>query len=206
VPRHGVHVDGAGRREVKFTRRTFRWRDGRGRRPSQRAIPAGRLLRRPSRITWSEAAISPRRNGGAEISAEEHQEKKRKTDCGGWRARLRCRRFEIENAERAEEHHSGSGDVFPTANRQVICAGVLSADCSDRVDLLFGQVTVAVNLDAAPRRPICDVEALLKISQWAVPVGQRVHGGLPGGPLHHLNLPALGFRSSAMRVSGSGYL
>jgi hypothetical protein len=43
-------------------------------------------LRRPARITWSEAAISPRSNGDAEISAEEHHEKKRQTDGGGWRA------------------------------------------------------------------------------------------------------------------------
>jgi len=40
-------------------------------------------LRRPARITWSEAAISPRSKGDAEISAEEHHEKKRKTDSGG---------------------------------------------------------------------------------------------------------------------------
>jgi hypothetical protein len=77
----------------------------------------------------SEAAISPRRNGYAEISAEEHQEKKRKTDCGGWRARLGCRRIEIENAERAEEFHSRFGDVFPlTANRSsYLCGGLLAA-------------------------------------------------------------------------------
>src|SRR5271166_5920597 len=65
-------------------------------------------LRRPARITWSEAAISPRSNGDAEISAEEHQEKKRKTDGGGWRA---FPMPPLENAERAEKLHSGSGCV-----------------------------------------------------------------------------------------------
>ena len=66
------------------------------------------LVRRPARITWPEAAISPRSNGDAEISAEEHQEKKRETDCGGWRA---FPMPPLENAERAEKLHSGSGCV-----------------------------------------------------------------------------------------------